>query len=305
MKLLSCVVVIASLVASATQAQIITNFDFTGDTAGAKPTGWGTVTPTSPTTPPPTASALGAIVTNVAGNNAGWLYDYSGANNASMQFDLAVPQDKLHLSLSFARNSNMPPTSTTAALYVSLGTNATQGTAANRAADVRLYDDGSYRLDTGLRNSSGVITSAANTGSGQLFESGSNMPPPFAFHTLDIYTFGGTLGQTLNYTGPDSVARVLDDHSFAVYIDNNWVTVGTNTLNGNFYFNSAGFTNDAQVLYRFGLITGASSNTGIDFLVDNIVLSNIAVIPEPSTFVLLGTGAFILTGLRKRSRRSR
>jgi len=129
----------------------------------------------------------------------------------------------------------------------------------------------------------------------------------FNTHTLDIFAYAGTTGgATLGYTGPDSLARVLDPHSFAVYIDGALVLApgpGTNTTaNGDYGFENSSFYSQGT-LGRLGIITGGSSAvSGMDFLIDNI---NLSVIPEPSTVALLGTSSLLLIGVLRRNRRSR
>jgi hypothetical protein len=300
MKTYIALIAAGCLLAFSSGATVITNFNFSSDTPGSNPLGWTSITPSTPK-----PGIQSATVTNVSGNNQVNLLDYTNAANAYLQQDISNPGiTNAHLSLSFTRNANIAPATTVAGLYVSLGGfGLTQGTGANRALDIRLFNDGSYRVDRGLRNGSGIWTNTAASPSGTSFEAAAS---PFAAHTLDIFTFGGTAGQTLTYTGPDAGIHVLDNHSFAIYIDNVLVTSGTNTLNGNYDFQSASFTNDNAVVGRFGLVTASTTAVGIDFLVDNIVLSDIAVVPEPSTLFLLGIGGLLLIGVQRiRSPRSR
>jgi len=295
MKLHISLIAVACLVACSSQAQVIFSDDFTGDTPGLSPTGWTTVSPSTPT-----LGTLGAIVTNVSGNNAVNMLDNSAASVARLEEDF-TQNSSLHLSLSFTRNANIPVTTSTQGLYVTLGSNGlSQATSANRAAAIRLFNDGSYRLDVGTQNGSGAFVSAGVSGSNSFGEGGTT----FNTHTLDIFAYAGTTGgATLGYTGPDSVARTLDPHSYAVYIDGTLLNASTiTTASGDYGFQSAGFYSQGT-LGRMGLVTGgASAVSGMDFLIDNVVLS---VIPEPSTFVLLGTGSLLLIGALRRSRRSR
>lgn len=295
MKLRISLIAIACLVASLSEAQVITNFDFSGDTPGSSPSGWTSVSPSTPT-----LGTLGAIVTNVSGNNAVNMLDSSGTANARLEQDF-TGASSLHLSLSFTRNANITPSTSIQGLYVSLGSNGlSQGTSANRAAVVRLFNDGNFRIDIGTQTGGGAFSSAAVSGSNTFGEAGTT----FSIHTLDIYAYGGTTGgATFGYTGADSVARVLDPHSFAVYIDGTLRQPSTNTTaNGDYGFQSASFYGD-PTLGRLGLVTGgAAAQSGMDFLVDNIVLS---AIPEPSTFALLGVGGLLVIGVLRRSRRSR
>jgi hypothetical protein len=296
MKLHISLIAVACLVACSSEAQVIFSDDFTGDTPGLSPSGWTSVSPASPT-----LGTLGAIVTNVSGNNAVNMLDNSTASQARLEEDFAPLNSSLHLSLSFTRNANITPTTSTQGLYVTLGSNGlSQATSANRAADIRLFNDGSYRLDIGTQTGGGAFVSAAVSGSNSFGEGGTT----FNTHTLDIFAYAGTTGgATFGYTGPDSVARILDPHSFAVYVDGILLQPSTNTtVNGDYGFQSAGFYSSGT-LGRLGLVTGgASAVSGMDYLVDGIQLS---VIPEPSTFALLGAGGLLLIGVLKRSLRSR
>ncbi len=296
MKLHISLIAVACLVACSSEAQVIFSDNFTGDTPGSSPTGWTAVSPATPT-----LGTLGAIVTNVSGNNQVDMLDNSATASAQLQEDFTPPDGDLHLSLTFTRNANITPATSTQGLYVSLGSNGlNQTTSANRAAVIRLFNDGSYRIDVGTQNAGGGFVSAAVSGSNSFGEAGTT----FNTNTLDVYAYAGTTGgATFGYTGPDNVARVLDPHSFAVYINGILAQPSTNTtVDGDYGFQSAGFYSNGT-LGRLGLVTGGSSAvTGIDFLVDNIQLS---AIPEPSTFALLGTGGLLLVGMLRRSRRSR
>jgi len=296
MKLYIALVAVACLVAFSSEAQIFSD-NFSGDTPGSSPTGWTSVSPSIPT-----LGTLGAIVTNVSGNNAVDMLDNSATSNARLEEDFTTSFSGLHLSLTFTRNANITPTTSTQGLYVSLGTNGlSQGTQANRAADIRLFNDGGYRIDLGTQNGNGTFASGPTVSSSNTFgESGTT----FNTHTLDIYAYGGTTGgATLSYTGPDSVARVLDPHSFAVYIDGNLMQPSaTLTANGDYAFENSSFYSQGT-LGRLGLITGgASAVAGMDFLIDNVSLS---AIPEPSTFALLGGGGLLLIGALRRRHGSR
>lgn len=293
-------IAIACLVASSSEAQVIFADNFNTDTLGVKPTGWTSISPSTPT-----LGTLGAYVVDPgSGDYAMRMVDSSPAANARAEQDFSSVYSGLHLSLSFTRNANITPTTSTQGLYVSLGASGvSQGTQSNRAVNVRLFNDGGYRIDVGTQNPDGTFNTTAVSPSNSFGEAGAT----FNTHTLDIYAYSGTAGgATLGYTGPDSVARILDPHSFAVYIDGSLMQPTNNvTANGDYGFETSAWgLYGASNLGRLGIVTGGSSAiAGMDFLVDNISL---AVIPEPSTFTLMGLGGLLLMCVRRaRSFRSR
>src|SRR6266404_7518965 len=111
MKLHISLIAVACLVACSSEAQVIFSTDFTGDTPGSSPTGWTSVSPSAP------AALNGAIVTDVSGNNAVNMYDYSTTANARLEEDF-TQNSSLHLSLNFTRNANITPAAATQGLYV-------------------------------------------------------------------------------------------------------------------------------------------------------------------------------------------
>jgi hypothetical protein len=291
--LISCVVVATGWLAPLSQAQAIFSQNFDGQTPGANPTGFTSVSPATaiPGTLASTVVALGS------GNNAVNMYDYSTTANTRLEQDFTA-MSSAHLSLSFTRNANITPAGTTSGFYLALGTfGASQGTSANRALDIRLYNDGTYRFERASQNPDGTFGAVSLTGAATFEAAGTT----YSTHTLDIFGYSGTTGgSTLSYTGPDAVARILDPKSYAVFIDNVLVTPSTANLtaNGNYGFYTSTFYSGAGDLGRFGLVTGASNLPGMDFLVDNIVLSTIPV-PEPSACILFGAGGLLVLWRRR------
>jgi hypothetical protein len=102
--------------------------------------------------------------------------------------------------------------------------------------------------------------------------------------------------------GPDSVSRVLDPNSFAVFLDNVFITPSSNpTANGDFgIFQSSIYGTDNN-FGRLGLVTGGSSAlTGFDVAVDNVGLEGITA-PEPASMALIAVGGLLVIARRKRS----
>jgi hypothetical protein len=289
--LISCVVVATGWLAPLSQAQVFSE-NFNGQTPGANPTGFTSV---SPSTATPTNGAT--VVALGSGDNAVNMYDYSTTANARVEEDFTA-MSSAHLSLSFTRNANITPAGTTSGFYLALGTfGASQGTSANRALDIRLYNDGTYRFERASQNPDGTFGVVSLTGAATFEPAGTT----YSTHTLDIFAYGGTTGgSTLSYTGPDAVARILDPHSYAVYIDGALAqpSAANLTANGDYGFYTSSFYSSTD-LGRFGFVTGGASNLpGMDFLVDNIVLSTIPV-PEPSTCILFGVGGLLVLWTRR------
>lgn len=305
MKLHIALIAIACLVASSSEAQTIFADNFNADTVGANPSGFTLVKPDI-AVPGTTNGSVGATVVSLGGgDNALNMFDYSTTVNARLEQDY-TPQATAHLSLSFTRNANIVPTTTTDGLYVTFGLNGqSQGTSANRALDIRLFNDGTYKWERASQGAGGVFGTVTSASAGA-FDTSNSLT--FTTHTLDIYAYGATSGGAqLSYTGPDLLTHTLDPHSYSFYIDGVLQSPSTtgqsvSATPGDYGFYTSTFYSSTD-LGRFGLVTGgANAVAGMDFNIDNVVLS---AIPEPSTFALMGAGGFLLIGLLRRSRRSR
>jgi hypothetical protein len=284
---------------SYTQAQTLFSDDFNSQTVGNSVSGWTALSPTSAT-----ASRGAVIVNSGVGDNSLRIYDTDTSNATRVEQDFLSRSD-VHLSLSFRRNADIAVDSSaasTTAFYVTIGANGlAQNTQANRDLEFRLFSNGQYRINRGTQDGGGnfvatSLTTAAN------FESAG---PTFNWHTLDIFMYDGTPGgATKAFVGPDSVARILDPNSFAVFIDGSFITPSSGaTANGDFgIFQSSIYGTDNN-FGRLGLITGGAANlSGFDYVVDNVVVSGISAVPEPSTLALLGLGALAFPLLRRRNR---
>lgn len=273
--------------------------NFNSQTAGNTATGFTEVRPVSATTGP---TGLGAVIINQSpGDNALNLYDYNGSGNARVQQDF-TSSPLSQVSLEFQRNADLTintSTASTQALYVAFGLNG-QGieSLANRLFEVRLYNNGQYRINRGIQDGSGNLSSSGLDTAGSFEASGTT----FGTHTLHIYAHSGLPGDAaVGYTGPDSTPRFLDANSFSVFINGNLISPNTGaTANGNFGMLQSATYSTASDIGRFGLLTGGGSGvTGIDFVVDNILLFN--QVPEASTgWALLPTGLALLAWRRLR-----
>lgn len=284
-----------------TLAQSSYSQNFDSQTPGNTATGFTEVRPVSATTGP---TGLGAVIINQSlGDNALNLYDYASGGNARAQQDFTA-SSLAQVSLVFQRNADLAintSASSTQALYVAFGLNG-QGieTGANRLFEVRLYNNGQYRINRGIQDGSGNLSSTGLDTAGSFEASGTT----FGTHTLHIYAHSGLPGDaTVGYVGPDSVSRFLDANSFSVFINGTLISPTTGaTANGNFGMLQSATYSTASDIGRFGLLTGGSSAvTGVDFVVDNILLFN--QVPEASTgWALLPTGLALLAWRRRRNR---
>ena len=298
MKTYAASLVVLSLLAPMSQAQVIFSENFDGQTTGNTVSGFTAVTPSTATARPTGRGSV--IVDDTLPNRALNVYDYDTVNPTRVEQDFG-PLSAAHVSLNFRRNADITidtSAESTRAFYLTMGLNGqSQGTQANRAIEVRLYDNGAYRLNRGVQDAGGNIVSSNLTPAAFFEPSGTT----FNSHSLDLFVYSGLPGgSTLAYTGPDSSSRLLDPNSFALFIDGALITPTSGaTANGNFgIFNSA-FYPTAANLGRMGFVSGGSSAiAGVDFIIDNVVLSQIAV-PEPSSFAVLALGGLALA-FRKR-----
>lgn len=299
MKKIALVLALAGYVAATAHAQVLLSENFNAQTTGATVSGFTAVTPSTAT---PLPDGRGAVVVDDGlANKAMWIYDYDSANNARVEHDFGL-LNNAHLSLSFRRNADIAvdtSTESTRGLYVTFGyAGLSQGSQANRVLEFRLFGNGQYRMNRGVHNPDGTLASTSITPAAAFEPAGSL----FENHTLDIFVYSGLPGgATLGYVGPDSVSRLLDPNSFAVFIDNVFITPPSGaTANGNFGIFQSTFYNAEDNLGRFGLVTGgASSLVGFDFIIDDITL---AAIPEPSALALILFGG-LLAAFRSKLRR--
>ena len=298
MKTYAACLFVLSLFAPLSQAQVIFSENFDGQTTGNTVSGFTAVTPSTATARPTGRGSV--IVDDTLPNKALNVYDFDTVNPTRVEQDFG-PLSAAHVSLNFRRNADITidtSAESTRAFYLTLGLNGqSQGTQANRAIEIRLFNNGAYRFNRGLQDAGGNFVSSSLTPSASFESSGTTFNP----HSLDLFVYSGVPGgSTLSYTGPDSSSRLLDPNSFAVFIDGAFITPTSGaTANGNFGIFNSTFYPTAADLGRMGFVSGGSSAiAGVDFLIDNVVLSQIAV-PEPSSLALVGLGGLALV-FRKR-----
>lgn len=287
-------------VAPLSEAQSIFSQNFDGQTTGNIVSGFTAVTPATATARPTGRGAV--IVDESLPNRALNVYDFDTVNPVRAEQDFG-PQSSAHLSLTFRRNADITidtGAESTRAFYVTFGLNGTsQGTQANRLIEFRLFNNGVYRMNRGVQDAGGNFVSSGLTPAASFEPAGTT----FGTFSLDIFVYDNTPGGgTLAYTGPDAVGRVLDPNSFSVFINNFFVTPSSSpTANGNFgLFQTTAYGTDNNV-GRFAFVSGGSSAiSGVDFVVDDVVLS---AVPEPSTIAMTCLGGLLLIGTRRFWRR--
>jgi hypothetical protein len=283
----------ASLIALPGRAQVLFSENFDGMTPAVNPVGFTVNLPAAPT-----PGTLETTVVPFGGGNGLRLLDQSSTGNAQVQQDFTT-SSSVHLSLSFIRNQNIAPASTTAGLFISLGfQGANQPSLASRTMAIKIFNDGTFGLERGIQGPGGVFSSSITSGSATYETPAAG---PFSTHTLDIFAYAGTTGGSgWSYTGPDAVTRTLAAKSYSVFIDNVLITSFSDSLSlGNYGFTSPVATPyvDPGDMGRFGIVTGgATARVGMDFTVDNIMVSVIPV-PEPSSLALV---ALALTCIGRR-----
>lgn len=283
--------------ASYGHSQILFSDNFNSQTVGNSVAGWTFLSPTTST-----ASRGVVIVNDGPSDNSVRFYDTDTGSTARIEQDF-TPRSDIHLSLNFRRNADIavdPVAASTTAFYVTIGANTlAQTTQANRDLEFRLFSNGQYRINRATQDGGGNFSATALTTTANFEAAG----PTFNWHSLDIFMYDGTPGgATKAFMGPDLVARILDPNSFAVFIDGVFITPTSGaTANGDFgIFQSSIYGTDNN-FGRLGLITGgASAQTGFDYLVDDVVLSGIAAVPEPSTCAILGFGGLAFLIARRR-----
>ena len=283
-------------VAPLAEAQTLFSQNFDAQTTGNTVSGFSAVTPTTATARPTGRGAV--IVDEGLPNRALNVYDFDTVNPVRAEQDFG-PQSSAHLSLTFRRNADIAidtSAESTRAFYVTFGLNGTsQGTQANRLIEFRLFNNGAYRMNRGVQDAGGNFVSASLTPAASFEPAGTT----FGTFSLDIFVYDSTPGgSTLAYTGPDAVGRVLDPNSFSIFINNTFITPSSSpTANGNFgLFQSTVYGTDNNV-GRFAFVSGgASAISGVDFIVDNVVLS---AIPEPSALTMIGIGGLLFAGTRR------
>lgn len=281
---------------TANAVQVAYTQDFDSQTVGNTVTGFTSVFPAIAIAGD---SGRGAVVVNQSpGDNAMRVYDYDPApssGNVRVQQDF-TPLQLVRFGIDFQRNADIavnPSTESTRALYLALGYNGLGlETGANRLLEIRLYNNGQFRINRGLQLGDGSFDSAALSTAGTFEPSGTT----YGAHSLEVFANSGLPGEApYGFVGPDLVYRLLDPNSFAVFL--NGVRIdpgGAATANGNFGVFQSSLYPVSTGFGRMSLISGGSSAvTGVDFVVDNFRFSEIPEAPL-GWGVLSGIGSLVI-----------
>lgn len=192
------------------------------------------------------------------------IYDYSTNDKAKLS-RLFVPDEEsafsqVRFDFSFRRSVAMQnQTATGQGLLLGLGAPSTAETMrlnAGYALTLQLYNDGTIRV------------SAKNTPPAQPFE---------PFDTMDdhrVSIFANAQPEPFTYIGPDWEERTLDGYRFSVFLNGQF-------LAENAFRENPDGTPTIPVLGKLAFTTGQGNpNTHIDFVIDDIQISDFSIPPE-------------------------
>jgi hypothetical protein len=261
------VVLLAAL--SAHSAVLFSEDYESGQTIGDQPVGAASVRPSTNTSNLYTRVVGG--VTNLIGTGNGVeIKDEDGADVSNLEYNfVAGTNDQLsavQIDFSFAAVSTNGAGDDYIAVAVGeYDEDRTFGAGAARYLDVRLYNDGTIDF----RNSEGAAYSGDNV---LLADSNS----------LSIFV-NDYDDKTVNYTGPDESVYVLQTNSVAYWLNGSLITFdGAQYSVMDLSDPTAGGTvgTTTNNLGKFGFNTG-TSDTNLNYVIDNIVVSTIEYVPTP------------------------
>ncbi len=197
-----------------------------------------------------------SAIPSIEGNSVR-IHDQSSADRAALEDNFVPGSDSyrpdIRFDFSFRRTAASELTGSNNVLYASLGdigSGLSLHTNSSRALEVRIGNDGTIR------------SGGTGTSSSFQFEEFNEI----GVHHVSL--FANAQEDSVSYNAPDGQLRNLDGHSFSVF------------LNGEILDENRGFrTNDDGILQlpnlgRWGFVTGVNNaSTGIDFVIDNIRVS--------------------------------
>ncbi|MBC2595446.1 PEP-CTERM sorting domain-containing protein [Ruficoccus amylovorans] len=266
---------------SLTYGQVVFSENFSSQTVGEQPT----ATAVRPTSNSPD---LYAEVVTGAANGAGGgvgnglkLYDNDASSALAYENNFvsstANQLSAVHISYDLAWEADMESSfyyRFSTGLY-SDSTGSTLNSNGNILYEVRWYGDGSFYV----RGASGNSSAAEKLVVGSAY-------------AVDIY-INDSDTSTLDYMNPSGSTITLAANSFAVYLD------GVLIRSDGLYALGTGDNN----LGRTGVVSFGNS-VGLDYTLDNLVVTNLSAVPEPSFYAgMAGVLAFLFV-LRKRARRA-
>jgi hypothetical protein len=234
--------------------------------------------------------AIGFEVVEAMGGQALRIWDYkTETSNSQILLEknfvgsALEQQSAIRVDFSFQRAVEILGGDTLDSLYFAIGAfdeNGTLNSQANRALELRLNNDGTFRVRHGTEGTSGSGGTVAPAGS-------------YAADAVNsVSIFANSAESSLVYLMPGGGERILNANSFDIFINGSLVA-------DNFEFQNGLFHNNENILGKIGFVSGsAQARAGSDFLIDDLQVS---VIPEPRTYaILLGLAVLGLVVARKR-----
>jgi hypothetical protein len=274
-----------SLMPSSAHAVTYINETFQDDTIG--------VAPTDPAQKNVVQVKTEAGTGLIGTDNVGRLNDTNSTLAGNLEYNVGTSNTVGSLYIQFDLLNNAPNTSGTAAnpIIFSVGpwSNASGinlGANASRSFGIEFSLTGSSSTLKIRSNSTALVTSTYDM---------------LALQTVKIWVNDND-SATLDYTRPDnSSTATLGANSVVVWIND--ALVGVETASGlGMNVVGVGSTVGNTTLGRLGFAT--TTTTLADFSIDNVFVTDIAVIPEPSSAVLV-LGGVILLGWFSRGRQTR
>ncbi len=249
--------------------------DFEDQTAGEQPEGFTRVDPESNIGEsaefPISSNDQGPVGTVVVdeesspvpsiNGNSVRLYEYNGADRSKLsrlfipEGEAPVPHIRFDFtfrrSVAIAEEDGNPGQG----LLVALGepdSGLTLHQGAGRAMEIRILNDGRFRSV------------------GESFSSNTQIEPFDEIGTHEVSVFANVHDEAIDYEGPDGEEHTLEGRHFTVF------------LNGEVFDENNGLRHDFPSLGKFAFVTGQGNwTTDIDFVVDDIRVTNFGTAPEP------------------------
>jgi hypothetical protein len=219
----------------------------------------------------------------IGADNVARFNDTSATLSGNLEYNVGTSNTLSSLYIQFDLLNNAAGSTGTAANPIIFGlgpwsasSGIQLGANASRAFGVEFYQTGSSSTLKIRSNSTALVTATYGMS---------------ALQTVKIWVNDND-STTLDYSRPDdSTTATLGANSFVIWINN--ALVGTETTSGlGMNVVGAGSTIGNTTLGRVGF--DSTTTTVADFSIDNLIVSDIAAIPEPSSAVLVLGGGILL-----------